>query len=83
MSDRSGATTIGEYYAEFLTPGQVLSKIYSEVTDAQAQIEQIIRYLVSTQFTEQQYTRLEQAGSTTDNRPGIHRLFADVPFACS
>ena len=73
---------IGEYYAEFLTPGQVLSKIYSEVTDAQAQIEQIIRYLVSTQFTEQQYTRLEQAGSTTDNRPGIHRLFADVPFAC-
>ena len=74
---------VGDYYAEFLTPGQVLSQIYSQALDAHAQVEQIVRYLIATQFSEQQYTKLEQAGSTTDNRPGIHRLFADVPFICS
>jgi hypothetical protein len=74
---------IGEYYAEFVTSGQVLAKLYAQASDAQAQIEQIVRYLIVTQFNEQQYTKLEQAGSTTDNRPGIQRLFADLPFLSS
>jgi hypothetical protein len=73
---------IGEYYSEFLTSGQLLAKLYAQTSDAQAEVEQIVRYLIATQFNEQQYTKLEQAGSTTDNRPGIQRLFADVPFFC-
>jgi hypothetical protein len=71
---------IGEYYGEFATPGQVLSQLYVQLQDSHAQIEQIVRYLLVTQFNEQQYTKLEQAGSTTDNRPGIHRLYSDVPY---
>jgi hypothetical protein len=71
---------IGEYYYEFLTPGQVLSSLYAQLTGAQAGIRDVIRYLVVTRFVEQQFTKLEQAGSTADTRPGIHRLFTDLPF---
>jgi hypothetical protein len=71
---------IQAYYAEFLTPGHVLSQLYEKLGDESADIKQIIRYLVVTQLTEQQYTRLEQAGSSADNRPGIQRLFTDLPF---
>jgi hypothetical protein len=39
-----------------------------------------LRFLIVKQFDEQQYTKLEQAGSTADTRPGIHRLFIDLPF---
>jgi hypothetical protein len=45
-------------------------------------VEDVIRHLVVTQFNEQQFTKLEQAGSTADNRPGIHHLFTDLPFNC-
>lgn len=71
---------VSSYYAEFVTSGQVLTELYKHVKDSNAHIKDITRYLVLTQFTEQQYTKLEQAGSTTDNRPGIHVLFNDVPF---
>jgi hypothetical protein len=71
---------VGRYYGEFVTPGQVLAELYAKSQESHAQLKEIIRYLIVTQFNEQQYTKLEQAGSTTDNRPGIQRLFADIPF---
>jgi hypothetical protein len=71
---------IADYYAHFLTPGQVLSSLYAQIGDAQASIKSIVRHLIVTQFSEQQYTKLEQAGSTSDTRPGIQRLFTDLPF---
>jgi hypothetical protein len=71
---------IAEYYAHFLTPGNVLTSLYNQLHDAQASITSIVRYFIVTQFTEQQYTKLEQAGSNADSRPGIHRLFTDLPF---
>jgi hypothetical protein len=73
---------IGKHYWHFLTPGRVLKHLYDTISDAQASVEDVIRYLVVTQFNEQQFTKLEQAGSTADSRPGIHRLFTDLPFAC-
>jgi hypothetical protein len=73
---------IAEYYAHFLTPGQVLTSLYHQLNDTQASIRSIIRYFVVTQFNEQQHTKLEQAGSAADSRPGIHRLFTDLPFVC-
>jgi len=74
---------IGDHYWQFLTPGSVLRQLYDTVSDAQANVEDVIRHLVVTQFKEQQFTKLEQAGSTADNRPGIHWLFTDLPFTCS
>jgi hypothetical protein len=74
---------IADQYWRFLTPGSVLRQIYDTISDAQAGVEDVIRHLVVTQFKEQQFTKLEQAGSTADTRPGIHRLFTDLPFLCS
>ena len=71
---------VAEYYSHFLTPGHVLTSLYQQLNDAQASVRSIVRYFVVTQFNEQQYTKLEQAGSTSDTRPGIHRLFTDLPF---
>lgn len=72
---------ITEHYAEFVTSGAVLTKLYEDLLSSHAHVEQILRQWIVTQFNEQQYTKLEQAGSTTDNRPGIHRLFTDIPFS--
>lgn len=73
----------GEYYAEFLTPGQFLTAIFHNINDVRAQADQILRYFLVSQFDEQKHTKLDQAGSTTDNRPGIHRLFVDIPIVAS
>ncbi|CAO3440174.1 hypothetical protein, partial [Azospirillum endophyticum] len=74
--------SVAEYYSEFLTPGNVITAIYNQINDAHANIDAIFRHLVVTQFNEQQHTKLEQAGSRTDTRPGIHRLFTDIPIFC-
>jgi len=73
---------ISEYYAHFLTPGKVLTEVYNQIKDAQAEVKTILRFLISSQFDEQHYSKLEQAGSTgsTTERPGIHDLFIDLPF---
>ncbi len=70
---------IGDYYYEFTTPGQVLSSLRA-LSDTTAGINDIIRHLVVSRFIDQQYTKLEQAGSPADTRPGIQRLFVDLPF---
>lgn len=72
---------IARYYGHFLTPGQVLTELYSKLGDESATITEVIRYLVATQFREQIYTKLDQAGSSGDTRPGVHDLFIDLPFS--
>jgi hypothetical protein len=69
-----------EYYQHFLTPGHVLTAIYDQIKDSRASVKAILHYLIAKQFGEQQHTKLEQAGSPADTRPGIHRLFIDLPF---
>jgi hypothetical protein len=71
---------VGSYYSQFLSSGQVLSKVYESFSDGQANVDDIIHYLVATQFSDHQYTKLEQAGSKQDTRPGIHNLFKDLPY---
>lgn len=71
---------IVEYYSHFLSPGQVFTALYHEMRDARAEVETILRYLIVKLFDEQKYTKLEQAGSAADVRPGIHKLFIDLPF---
>ncbi len=71
---------IARRYGHFLTPGHVLSKMHDYFTDSRAEIKEILRYLIVKQFEEQLHTKLEQAGSGEDTRPGIHQLFIDLPF---
>jgi hypothetical protein len=69
-------------YGHFLTPGNVLSALYSQIGDSFAQVKTIINSLILDQFNEQIYTKLEQAGSA-GVRPKIHQLFVDLPATCS
>ena len=54
--------------------------MYDQLRDAAADVKTILRYLIVNQFKENQYTKLDQAGSSSDVRPGIHELFIDLPF---
>jgi len=71
---------IAAHYGDFLTPGHVITYLISKFKQEQASVERILQALVVRQFSEQQFTKLEQAGSPSDSRPGIHKLFIDVPF---
>jgi hypothetical protein len=67
-------------YSHFITPGNILAEIYDQIKDSQPEVKTILRFLILSQLDEQQYTKLEQAGSAADTRPGIHNLFIDLPF---
>jgi hypothetical protein len=67
---------IARDYLQHITPGHVIAALLEGRADASA----ILRHLLIRQFEAQQFTRLEQAGSANDARPGIHRLFIDLPF---
>lgn len=71
---------VASYYGHFLTPGQVLTTLQESLLDSSAQAEAIITHFVVSNFNEQIYTKLEQAGSNSDTRPKIHDLFIDLPF---
>jgi hypothetical protein len=70
---------VAAHYRHFLTPGHVLTQLYEALKARRNEIETILRFLIVKQFDQQQHTRLEQAGSGADQRPGIHRLFIDLP----
>jgi hypothetical protein len=71
---------VAQQYGHFLTPGHVLTAIYEQLHDHRADIENVLRCLIVRQFDEQKFTKLDQAGSDADTRPGIHKLFIDLPF---
>lgn len=71
---------VASYYGHFLTPGNVLTSLYEHINDASSQLKSIVEHLVVGQFNEQLYTKLEQAGASSDNRPKLYELFVDLPF---
>lgn len=73
---------VASHYGHFLTPGNVLTSLYESIGDQFAQAKAIVDHLVVSQFKEQTYTKLEQAGSAAVARPKIHELFVDLPFRC-
>jgi hypothetical protein len=72
---------VADYYGHFLTPGHIITKLYQRLESSRPQAEQLIRYLVVTQFTEHMFTKLDQAGSSSDSRPKVHELFIDLPYS--
>jgi len=41
---------ISGYYMEFITPGSVLSALYAGISDSQAAVKDILRYLIVRQL---------------------------------
>lgn len=67
------------HYGHFLTPGHVITKLYEKLNEYNNQVKDIIDHLILNQFQELSYTKLEQAGSGSDQRPKIYELFRDLP----
>lgn len=70
---------IAKTYGHFLTPGHILSQLYDSLNNQQKNKKDIIEHLMVSQFKELSYTKLEQAGSISDQRPKIYELFRDLP----
>ena len=79
----AGHPVAASYFGHFLTPGNVLTSLYEQINDVSSQVKNIIEHLVVSQFNDQLYTKLEQAGSSSDNRPKLYELFVDLPFVYS
>ncbi|MES2982676.1 MAG: hypothetical protein V4727_10210 [Verrucomicrobiota bacterium] len=73
-------SNVADYYSHFLMPGHVLKELYESLNDEKASIKDIIRFLVIKEFDAHQFTKLDQAGSESDARPGVHKLYVDLPF---
>ncbi|WP_145418626.1 hypothetical protein [Planctomycetes bacterium K23_9] len=71
---------IRDEYGHFLTPGHVLTELMRSFGDEKAHVEEVIRELVVPVFKDEIHTKLDQAGSDNDSRPGIHKLFIDLPY---
>lgn len=71
---------VAEYYGEFITPGQVLGALKGILSSKYANSKDIIDYFVARRFQDHKYTKLEQAGASSDTRPGIETLFVDLPI---
>ncbi|WP_147447180.1 NACHT domain-containing NTPase [Corallococcus sp. CA054B] len=76
----SNHPAVAARYGHFLTPGNILSELSAAIQDERATVDQILRALVVDEIEEQRYTKLEQAGASVDSRPGVHKLFVDLPF---
>ncbi|WEJ35640.1 NACHT domain-containing protein [Sinorhizobium prairiense] len=68
------------FFGEFVTAGHVIRSLYQLITSTVVPSSDIIRHFVVTEFDTSRYTKLEQAGSDTDNRPSIQEIFTDLPF---
>ncbi|WMJ65581.1 hypothetical protein RBI80_28260 [Klebsiella variicola] len=66
-------------YGHFLTPGHIITKLYKDLSKHEKSVKDIINHFISNQFHELSYTKLEQAGSGSDQRPKIYELFRDLP----
>lgn len=71
---------VADRYGEFVTPGHVIRSLYRTLAEFGASTAEIVRHFAVTEFKEHLFTKLEQAGSTTDNRPAIQDVFTDLPF---
>jgi hypothetical protein len=72
---------IAQRFGHFLTPGHVLSALFERLSDEKSTVQEIVHYAVVRGIESQRQTKLEQAGSSEDRRPGIDALFVDLPFA--
>ncbi|EMG9222593.1 hypothetical protein V5353_003694 [Enterobacter hormaechei] len=66
-------------YGHFLTPGHIITKLYKDLNKHDKNVKEIINHFIINQFHELSYTKLEQAGSGSDQRPKIYELFRDLP----
>ena len=71
---------VARRYGHFLSPGDVITALYEQITENRTSLKDLIRYFVVTQFGENKFTKLDQAGSASDTKPGVHDLFIDLPF---
>src|SRR5688572_30710836 len=74
---------VADQFRHLLSPGHVLAALYDELADARASIKEVTRYFVVTQFGDHQFTKLDQANSSSDVRPRVHDLFIDLPYQIS
>jgi hypothetical protein len=72
---------VADAYRHLLTPGHVIAALLESLTQDKASARDIIHHLIVDSIEEHKNTRLQDAGSKDDTKPGIHELFIDLPYS--
>lgn len=73
------ASDIRRAYGAWITPGDVLHEIISQLTPARPQFLDIMTSFLARELIADQYANLEQAGHHTDDKIALARVFVDLP----
>lgn len=68
-------------YGGFITPGDVLAQILKQITETQPNLEQALSDYLQGELIKDQYARLREAGSTSERRTSLARVFIDLPVS--
>jgi hypothetical protein len=75
-----GAPEIRQTYAAWVTPGDVLSKLLSDFQSSRPDFKEVISRSLKVQLHKDQYVRLKDAGSVTDEQIRTSQVFVDLPL---
>ncbi len=66
-------------YAAWITPGDVLARIFESTNFDHPKFEQVITNFLSKELLRDRYVNLEQAGHVTENNVRLSAVFTDLP----
>jgi hypothetical protein len=74
-----GQEAIRNRYRAFISTGDVLTEVIRQLHGQQADFEAIVSRFLQIELLTDLYSRLEQAGHTSDDRIPLARVFVDLP----
>ncbi|WP_155804586.1 NACHT domain-containing protein [Magnetospirillum fulvum] len=75
----SGNECVRRTYAAWVTPGDVLTEVLSQLQSRQKNFGAIIRRSLKTSLRRDQFARLKDAGSVSDGQVRTSQVFVDLP----
>jgi hypothetical protein len=66
-------------YAAWITPGDVLTKIVSRLKFDKPDFNELMTNFLQKELLQDQYSKLEQAGYSPENRIPLEKVFVDLP----
>lgn len=67
-------------YSSFILSGDIISLLYKNITDREVRNHKALLRYISTEFKNDMYSRMEQAGQYTDAKVLVDKVYIDLNF---
>ncbi len=74
-----GDESVRNSYRAWITPGDLIAKIISDARFQRPDFESVMSNFLQKELLEDQYSKLEQAGYSPENRISLEKVFVDLP----